>query len=909
MASALEQFFGGHKGATLYVNSLALASTRGDVNKSPLGQLMLAGNYENFSQNTDGAGNSQEAGDVHQDFVDFLVRAAKAHAEFDEVRGNTPELQSTLEQVKDNLSNVNLGAFVQSLFDEIFADDGAGNAQLRTFDLETTLSNNIGGRCTNNGSACRVFVLHNVDPSRFGAEPNTFYTEMGDKVNDAVRNIVRSAVDVWASDHRAKGGNGNHLLGAFKAQSMNVFPSAEVRDAILNVVQNAAKTTSGATRGRAAGRTLANADAKAMFMNVYGNWGDLSPSIRQFMSANLNVLAQPDSPYISAALDAARGPRTGVEVPLTVDEIQAIVADGAAQNPDRVRLNLKKTPDGTTTMFKASIPAAPVGNNFWVTTGSLGRGALANADAFRDIYQAAYTAYLAGGAGLGAVALSGVNAALNAATYNPSDVFNLNYALFLRNVQDIEDKVEAEKLDCQKTGQPQVGDCGEDLPNFMEFGDMAYGKTWNWDADEQTFFRMEGNNKIKYHEEVLGANNCYGTFLNGDGAKCKRVIDCLADGDHSNLATCMDVLQDQSMWDVAAEDVSKVNPSVVKTVLRKFHVQGIQLNDDQGKPYKVPMSFDQWREINLDGKIQEPARSAIKNNGKLLDYLKGLIAVCEANPAIINKRVPVVAKRGMYGTPGSATQFATRLNKRAYHDPRETESEYAIAAAQLRALPYGTLVPTLFSPKLGSLHNASFYSNQTAPALFGGAYSHPQTGGSAFGVGNRFLLTSGTRLGGQNLTLKDGSGNIFEGLFKAIDAGLSDMGVTMDPTDRSRIGAAIKKLREIEQKLIAIVRRLSIAVRIGETLGANHYAADRERAAPMSLENVRTNEGARQFMRGHVEELRDAYEALHGHYGNISTDLVSHIYPRYLDRCCENKEKKVTAGPKLVDLFSDCPDN
>jgi hypothetical protein len=298
------------------------------------------------------------------------------------------------------------------------------------------------------------------------------------------------------------------------------------------------------------------------------------------------------------------------------------------------------------------------------------------------------------------------------------------------------------------------------------------------------------------------------------------------------------------------------------------------------------MAFEQWRDDVLSG-MEGPVKAAIEKNEKLLSYLKGLLAVCDANPAIINKFQPKLQRRGI-GPRTGPTLYASRLNKNVYIDPRDSDSAYAIAAAQLRALPYGTLVPTLFSPRLGSLHNASFFSNNQSAAMLGGAYSNPQTGGD-FGVGNRFLLTTGTRLSGKNLTLKDGSGNVFDGLFKAIDAGLSDMGVAMDGTDRRRIKAAIDKLQEIEKKLIAIVRRLSIAVRIGETLGAHHYVGDRRNVSSLPLETVRTNEGARRFMEGHVRELRDAYEGLHGHYGNIATDLVTHIYPRFLDRCCEKK--------------------
>jgi len=434
---------------------------------------------------------------------------------------------------------------------------------------------------------------------------------------------------------------------------------------------------------------------------------------------------------------------------------------------------------------------------------------------------------------------------------------------------------------------------------------MAYGRVWQWDSDATTFYRTgTDGKKITYDKEVLDDTNCYGTYLNKYKSKagvCKRVIECLADGDAESLSSCMDILNDKDLWTLAADDVENVNPISVKAVLRKFGVMARWATDDDGKKYKVPMSYDEWKSDVLV-KMDKPTKTAIENNSKLLSYLQGLLSVTESNPAIINKFQPKLARRGM-GPRNIKTNYVVRLNKNLYYDPRESTSPYAIMATQLRALPYGTLAPTLFSPRLGSLNNASFYSNIDSAAMLGGAYSNPQTGGN-FNVGNKFMLTKDTRLTGQNLTLKDGSGNIFESLFKVIDAGLSDMGIAMDATDAKRIEAAIKKIKEIEQKLIAIVRRLSIAVRIGETLGAHHFVGDRQNVAALPLDTVRTNADARNFMESHVRELRDAYEGLHGHYTNITSDLAGGIFPRFLDRCCEKK-----ADPKAqnwIDLSEPC---
>lgn len=892
MATSLEQFFGGHKGATLFVNTLVSAA--GALKNTALEQLMMAGNYNDFSKNQDAAGNAQQASDVHQDFVDFLITTAKAHAEFDVVRGVSAGYQAALDQVNANLTDALIqGVIANNIVDQIFDVTNTADIKMKPYD-DRAVKSGVFGDCSNGGSACRQNVLQNVvDFAAAGISAADLYAKfnLGKLLDSELSNVIDTANRAFAALNR-----GGALVD--RAQLLNSlnrsYHNGAIKSGILGAFNAVAK--SGAVPAAGAAKTLNNAEARKTFEGIYGNWANLNDAQRKFFDNVLSLLSQPTGYYVDAAVQRPSTPgHAGPEVRLTADEIAKVVSDikaGNLANLGQVRLNLNKD-ENNVPVFLTQIPNSPKGTHFWVTVGSLGRGDIADEDVFRNIFIAAYSGFVAGA---GLTNLAGVQVDL--ATAKRSNDFNLNYPVFLRNVQNALDAADKEKAECPEAAA--VGECGEDLPNFTEYVDMAFGQVWQWDSDEKRFYRLDASGNKKFYDEVvLDANNCYGTYLkDATPEQCKRVIDCLADGDSKTLAACMDILADKNLWDIAAEDVSSVHPSVVKTVLRKFGVQAVRQYDDDGKEYKVPMTFEQWETVSLR-KLAEPVQKAIKSNDKLLKYLKGLLAACDANPAIINKFQPKIKKRGM-GPNRSASNYVSRLSKKEYYDPREAESEYAIAAAQLRALPYGTLVPTLFSPNIGSLHNVSFFSNQNTPAMFGGAYA--QRGGD-FGVPNRFLLTSGTRLNAKNLTLSDGSGNIFEGLFKAIKAGLSDMGVAMNPADEKSIKGAVEKLKEIEQKLIAIVRRLSIAVRIGETLGANHFVGDRQRVASLPLETVRTNESARKFMENHVRELRDAYEALHGHYGNIATDLVTHVYPRYLDRCCEKKETK---GPEFVDLSEPC---
>jgi len=889
MADSLNSFFGGHSGAALYVNAAAAARSSG-LKNSALEQLMKAGNYAEKAP-------GQEDSHIHQDFVDFFVNAGAAHAQFDVIRDVAPGISTAVEQVRTNLTPAALDALVSRA---VTASNGGTAGDVRVAPLASgRLAADLLGDCANPGSYCGNTILSGVNLPGFDFD--AVKTQLNQSLSNATRPFfdrVLNSVDTQFAALAAGGANVAlaNLINEVKADVSGQY--AGVREAIVaafsQVVLGTARTPGAAVAGT---KNLSDAESLEVFMQVYGNWPDLSENVREFFRTNVSVLAKGDSGFVNKGVvrEAVPGLNDGAEVRLTEDEIIAAAGSLTAGNAIELRLNLNKTADLTSTVFKASIPDAPNGT-YWITdtTGAPVSTNVTDKDFLRKVYQAAYV-------NSGGVANNVAGTTINVnADVDAARDFNLNWPVFLRNVQAALDRT-----DCSASPQPEIAPCAEDLPNFTEYVDMAYGKVWRWDDDKCTFYRADPNNageKLKYDDAVMGEENCYGSYLRGDGARCKRVIQCLADGDPRSLGSCLDVLKDKDLWKVAADDVAQVNPSIVKTVLRKFHVRGVELTDDEGKKYKAPMTFEQWEKNSLSA-MDKGTQDAIRGNDNLLTYLKGLIAVCDANPAIINKFNPIVSKRGIYGKRSTVSEYVTRLSKNAYVDPREGESEYAIAAAQLRALPHGSLMPSLFSPNLGALHNVSFRSSQQSTAMFGGAYV--QNGGGLYGVGNKYFLTSGTRLGGKNLTLKDGSANIFEGLFKAIAAGLSDMGVAMNTTDVKRIEAAIQKLGEIEKKLIAIVRRLSVAVRIGETVGANHYVGDRQNVRTLDLETVRTNDGARRFMESHVSELRDAYQALHGHYSNIATDLVTHIYPRYLDRCCE---KKAPAETTFVDLSEPCND-
>jgi hypothetical protein len=300
------------------------------------------------------------------------------------------------------------------------------------------------------------------------------------------------------------------------------------------------------------------------------------------------------------------------------------------------------------------------------------------------------------------------------------------------------------------------------------------------------------------------------------------------------------------------------------------------------------MSFDDWETTghkvyglkNLEGDAQK----FIRENTPLKTYLKGIIAFCRANPVIINKREPRVSREGL-GASGK-TSFIERLNKRDYIDPRENSNRYGILANQLRAMPHETFLPAMLPRGLAGMHNLSlmdYRPGRMFGAAVGGAHATYQQNGGAFPKGP--------------VSLTNGSASLFEDVFRSIKYGLNEIGLRLSEADEKSIRCAIDKIRELENKLVQLVNRYTMAIKMGNALGAN-CQRDRDDVAPISFNDIRDEKTARAFMNSHAASLQKCYGDLHGHYSNLCSSLTSQVFPRCLDMCCGDKDKKEAPASK-----------
>lgn len=485
-------------------------------------------------------------------------------------------------------------------------------------------------------------------------------------------------------------------------------------------------------------------------------------------------------------------------------------------------------------------------------------------DYLRNVYN---TAYISGG--------SIVN----------TEKFSLNWTVFLKNLH----KANEAECKCQEDSHntPSCNPCCDGLPDFT-FTDFAYGKVWYYDERDCVYYQIVNGKRVNYDADLANETNCYGTYLKkcDEEGKCASLIECIASSDAKGMRDCISILKDKDLWNVAREDIARSDPKIVRDILKKFRIGAIDAKDENGRPYLTPMSFDDWENCKNEeyglNTLDAQAQKFIRDNHNLKTYLKGIIAFCRANPAIINKFEPRVSRDG-FGASGK-TPFIERLGKRDYMDPREKSNTYSILANQLRSMPYETFLPAMLPRGLAGMHNLSlmdYRPGRMLGAALGGAHAtFQQNGGNPNGP----------------LALRDGSANIFEDVFRTIKYGLAEIGLRLSPKDEESIRCAIDKIRELENKLVQLVKRYSMAIKMGNSINANCYRVDRDNLREVAFNDVRDEQSARAFMSAHADGLQKAYGSLHNHYSNLCSSLTSQVFPRCLDMCC--KDKKETDLPE-----------
>lgn len=780
-------------------------------------------------------------------------------------------------------------------------DDNNHTIQAAINEITTCPKANIGTACW--GS---VFTDANVKGeitkiTNSGSESDRIIkrlqTALGISLNKIIIAMKQQMLDDYPSIKGVQGATSRpttNKYGEFSANTVIGFMNSQNKNQYLQMLKNLinesipkAMREAITTIFKIPHTTLAASPAaKEFFDAVYKAWPNMPSDIKEFYGQNVSIFARASSGLYNHANDQYRKQYLQMDwIRLTPNELDDLFARSVPLGPnelDDLRVNLMKSPASgySEILFGTNLPDVPAGANVWYThiNGTFDLVPTPPTEFLRTLYSATYTSGVISGSNIraGNYTLTNIESNID---HRPKQPFNLNIGKFTSAAIKREDEV----MDSQFRMTQPSGPINADLSVYplLTAYDMAYGKIWTFDVQKGQYYRMdETGRKVYYDDNAKGdTNTCYATYLSkGNDANCMRVIQCIADGNSKSLNRCLDVIGDGDLWSVAADDVQKVGPDMVKLVLRKFGVKGYEETDSNGIKYKVPMTYEEWKSTIVPS-FPPDVQTTILNNARLNTYLRGLIGVCRSNPNILNKGNPSIISRDT--TP----DYIRNLNMRKYKIPAgTTKTQYEFFSDMLRnATQPFDVNQNMFNPiTSGSFSNVMFVNPYSTmmPSMMGGNF---------YSANIPSLITKGTSFDGldrQSQILKNGSASMFANFLTTIKNASLDIGLQLHPEDQSRIAAAINQLESYENQLARLCLVLVTMVKLARFYGITLENVDRDHPTTMlKLSEVQTMDDIRDFIRNHARTLTKNMATNMSIQQAAAYELMNKVGPRLIDEC------------------------
>lgn len=135
-------------------------------------------------------------------------------------------------------------------------------------------------------------------------------------------------------------------------------------------------------------------------------------------------------------------------------------------------------------------------------------------------------------------------------------------------------------------------------------------------------------------------------------------VQCIADGNYKTLGKSLNIIRNRYIWSFDPIEAQKTNGDIIKLIFRKFGVQGYEEIDSNGIEYIVSMSCVEW-DSSIVAHFYADIRKAICENNMLYTYINKLIAMCVADPSIINTHLRSESRQ--YQISKKLTVMASKL--------------------------------------------------------------------------------------------------------------------------------------------------------------------------------------------------------------------------------------------------------
>jgi hypothetical protein len=652
----------------------------------------------------------------------------------------------------------------------------------------------------------------------------------------------------------------------------------------------------------------ANVTARKFFNEVYSKWPNMPSELRDFYGQNVAIFTK--SAVTPTLYKVENDPNRRQYDPLQWIKLTRSEVDALFSRPKTspitdteygdMRINLMKAKKSgyKDVLLGYNLPALTGGTNVWYTQANsvINCVQAVSPDFLKQLYFTVYndkrplvpfmnfnipTALITPHNPIFDRTLDNINIDINTRPLKP---FALNYGKFTEAALRHEDALMTQSITVNQTGKP---DGTLDSFDILTSYDNVYGIKWSFDPERKQHYRNDDVNnptkRVYYDDAAKGdSKTCYASYLaKGSDEGCIRILNCLATGDTKSLNRCLDVIGDGELWDVVADDVSKVGPDMIRLVFRKFGINTVPETDENGNTYKVPISYETWLATVVESLPDIVLKQTLKKNDKLLNYVSRLIDVCKKSPTILNGNMPAIIPKDntpqifknlgvpryrRYGNVGNNSIALENIK----NGLKEAMGQYASIA---------TPGPGFFRFILnGGYSNGVFVNPYTAqlPSLFGGGLYRSKVSSQHGGLDPNQMKLQSTRL-------HPSSASSFTALLEGITGALHSVGIEMHSDDNAKIQSALIKLSKYEDQFARLCTVLIATVKLARFFGITLEHVDKNKLKPLKLSGMKSMAEVTNFIKSHANNLVTAMSQNMQIQRSVGNEFMSNVAPSMLD--------------------------
>jgi hypothetical protein len=923
--SSFKPFFGGsdataHFVAANYFTSnykepINTASNPNTLLGTVLENVMFVKNYDESSkaQGMKGAGHDN---DIHNQFVDFIVRTALFHREFDrpttvgsglvavhdsftvateqalnsklgrseilreELLNNMVPTDFELNESSTYFDYINLSLLI--LVDRLESANITSGETLSGVEIARHVMRNAIGNCLSDRKLC---LLSLFDPNNAESSASQNIKNI---LNRLGSNILRSELMVkfetiafevlaeYALRLYQNLGGFVTIKGIFRESQDVVTRSVkalltqtknnDLKQALLSTLSDRFFDYISGLINRESFRqynTLeSNESARKLYENVFGNWDRLDGQARNFYRAHLHVFRK-----ASASSGTAYEKSGWVDLMKNDEDFRPPVN----AFPNELRLNLTHRSKGSKdTLFSYTLPFVPVSSvgSLWYTDSSgivraIPNGQL-NVNILKTIYDCVY---------METPCIIGENVINFPKSFNRmSDKdFNLDDVLIIRNF-----------LKSQKNVTANVPVLGNKSPSFddLYIEDMTTRVCYAVDENGDMYRDVNGQ-RVYVSDDTIRADNCMGTMLKGDQKQCSRFVwECILNTNDNDLSVCLDRLADENLFNVAQSEFENIHPDMAIKVLKAFGVgKKIEQNPTLGT-IGVPENFDSWR-MNFLSRINNPAqRAAIEKSVNFQRYVRGAIEFVRQHPVIMNRHLKTVKGANQNVQDMPEDPYLKALNKKYFINPYPQSYEGKLMNSQLLLRSVQTPVFAVTSP-----------GNMVAPfpnvSTTIGAGSLVAPFGMMRGGGSGFEDTINRKINRGEL-----SSDLMYNMFADVLNSLKNTGVIIDNVDKERIQNGIDQVKSIENRSFGLYNMLRPLATVAEFFKATGCASSKQ-MVEMSINDIKNRADTIRYLQNNINDLQSCIGSNLNQQNSVCNELVK-TFSSLFDTATEKQHLNAT---------------